>query len=192
MSNEKHATPENDLELIKRFVEEKDELAFKQLVVRYQQPLYQFIWRYVGHHDEAADLSQKCFVQLFLKADQFQGRSSLKTWLYQIAVNLCKSHFRANDRSRLEYGEVLDHEQKNDESDIPLEEHVVNAQEQQLLKQAISRLPEVQRLTLTLRLYQDVTYVEIGQILDCPVGTAKANYHLAVKSLRKLLNEYTS
>ena len=87
----------DDKALLAQFID-GDEAALQILVERYQKALYAFIYRQVGDVEDAADLTQKAFVNVFLKAKQFEGKASFKTWLYQIAVNLCKNHFRANHR----------------------------------------------------------------------------------------------
>ena len=80
-------TADNDQALLSDFAATGDETAFRELVRRYQQPLYQFIWRRIGHEDDTIDLCQKVFLQVFSKAEQFRGEAKFKTWLYQIAIN---------------------------------------------------------------------------------------------------------
>ena len=154
--------------------------------MRYQKELYGFVYRQVGNHADAEDIIQKVFVNLFLKADQYGGNSSFKTWLYQIAVNQCKNHFRSNDRQRIDDVEV---------ESLPLvvednfEVELETAEQQRLLSAAVDRLPSKQRMTVRLRLYQECTFVEIAEIMAASVGTAKAHYHQAVTSLRKMLKK---
>ncbi|MDH5407097.1 MAG: RNA polymerase sigma factor [Gammaproteobacteria bacterium] len=179
-------TNDDDQELLKRFVSEQDEMAFKLLVERYQQPLYQFIWRHVGNQDDALDLSQKVFLQVFSKAEQFRSESKFKTWLYQIAINLCKNHFRGKDRQRIADVELEELELESEQSTM---NEVEKIQEQTHLFNAVKSLPDKQRTTLELRLYQEYTFAEIAEIMNCPVGTAKANYHHAIKSLKNTLRD---
>jgi RNA polymerase sigma factor (sigma-70 family) len=163
-----------------------DESALTRLVEKYQKELYGFVYRQVGNHADAADITQKVFVSVFLKAEQFNGASSFKTWLYQIGVNHCKNHFRSNDRRRLDDVEV---------ESLPLiiEDDFVlrlqTAEQQRLLRQAVDQLPNKQRMTVRLRLYQECTFAEIAEIMAASVGTAKAHYHQAVNSLRKMLEK---
>ena len=179
-------TADDDQALLSRFAREGDETAFKELVRRHQQPLYQFIWRRIGHEHDAIDLCQKVFIQLFTRAGQFRGEASVKTWLYQIAINQCKNHFRARDRQRIDNVAIEDLELQANEQTM---DSIAELEEQNLLYNAVTQLPEKQRTTLELHLYQGHTFVEVAAIMDCPVGTAKANYHHAILALRKKLGD---
>jgi RNA polymerase sigma-70 factor (ECF subfamily) len=163
-----------------------DEVALTFIVKRYQKDIYRFVYRQVGNEADAADVTQKVFVNLFLKAQQFQGKSSFKTWLYQIAVNQCKNHFRSNDRRRETATEEYDRDQVLDDDKF---NQVDTAQKRGLLRDAIEALPERQRLTVQLRVYQECSFAEIADIMTSSVGTVKASYHQAVLSLTKSLQE---
>jgi RNA polymerase sigma-70 factor (ECF subfamily) len=177
--------PMDDLVLIKRYIN-GDDVALTYIVNRYQKDIYRFVRRQLGNEADAADVTQKVFVNLFLKAEQFEGKSSFKTWLYQIAVNQCKNHFRSNDRRREQVTE--DHRK-----DLVLEDNKFNdvdaVQKRQLLRSAIDSLPARQRLTVQLRIYQECTFAEIADIMSSSIGTVKASYHQAVLSLTKSLKE---
>ena len=163
-----------------------DESALTALVVRYQKELYGFVYPQVGNHADAADLTQKVFVKLFLKAEQFKGDCRFNTWLYQIAITECKNHFRANDRQRLDEVQIDDLPLA---ADADFERDVVTAEQQRLLREAVERLPSKQQMQVRLRLYQECTFAEIAEIMAASVGTAKAHYHQAVTSLRKMLKK---
>jgi len=173
-------TESDDFELVRAFAG-GNEPAFKDLVRRHQTPLYRFVWRQVRDHAEAADLCQKVFLNVFLKAGSYRGESSFRTWLYQIAINQCRNHFRSRERERLEDVDI---------ESLPLVDSADNdaaesAQEARQARVAVAALPPKQRHTLELRFYQERTFAEIAEIMDCPIGTAKANYHHAITSLRK-------
>lgn len=170
----------DDTVLVTAFVE-GDEQAFKELVRRHQTPLYGFVWRQVRNHAETADLCQKVFLKVFLKVRGFRGESSFRTWLYQIALNECKNHFRSKERERLDDVEI----DTLPLVDCPADTHTESVQESRILRAAIDALPEKQRHTLELRFYQECTFAEIAAAMSCPVGTAKANYHHAITALRK-------
>lgn len=164
-----------------------DEAALMALVEYYQKELYAFICRQVGNAADAADLTQKVFVNVFLKADQFNGDSSFKTWLYQIAVNQCKNHYRSQDRQRIDDVAIDDLSLQSTGSSS--EDEVIIDEERRLLRESINRLPNKQQLTVRLRLYQECTFAEIAQIMSSSTGTAKAHYHQAVQSLRRMVKE---
>ena len=175
----------DDTTLLKRFID-GDDTALTRLVAKYQKELYGFIYRHVNNRADAEDLTQKVFVNVFLKAGQFGERSSFKTWLYQIAINQCKNHYRSRDRQRLDDVELETLDLADDE-DYAME--FEKAQKQRLLREAVDTLPTKQRMTVRLRLYQDCTFPEIAEIMAASVGTAKAHYHQAVVSLRKTLQK---
>jgi len=175
----------DDTQLLSQYLQ-GDESALTQLVQQYQKEVYGFVHRQVGNHADAADITQKVFVNVFLKAAQFNGASSFKTWLYQIAINQCKNHFRTNDRQRLDDVELESLPLFADE-DFVLQ--LETAEQQRILRHAVDQLPSKQRMTVRLRLYQECTFVEIAEIMAASVGTAKAHYHQAVTTLRKMLEK---
>ncbi len=163
-----------------------DESAFNELVARYQKRLYAFTYRMVSDREDAMDLTQKTFVQVFLKARGFEGRSSFKTWLFRIAVNLSLNHLRGNGRNPAVPGK------KEDTIDtITLTagctalDTIVLKERRTMLSEAVSALPERQMTVVALRIYQELTFQEIADVMQCAVGTAKANYHHALCSLKK-------
>jgi RNA polymerase sigma-70 factor (ECF subfamily) len=177
---------DEDLDLVTRTAAGERE-AFNELVLKYQKPLYSLLYRMVSSHDDAADLLQKTFVKAFTGLQRFERRSTFKTWMYQIAINLAKNVYR--DRARVEH--------------VPLDtviirknprtlEALITKENRQQLRQALTGLPEKQRLTLLLRIQEDRKFEEIAEIMKCSVGTAKANYHHAVQKLKMMLREETA
>jgi RNA polymerase sigma-70 factor (ECF subfamily) len=174
---------DEDLGLIKRATA-GDREAFDELVVKYQKPLYSLIYRMVSNHEDAADLLQKAFIKAFRGLSSFERRSSFKTWLYQIAINLAKNVYR--DRSRADYVPIDDVIIRKNPRTI---EMLIAKENRLLLRQALAGLPEKQRLTLLLRIQEDRKFEEIAAIMKCSIGTAKANYHHAVQKLKNILGE---
>lgn len=174
-------SPEDDLALVRAFLD-GSERAFKELVVRHQARLYAFVWRQVRNHADTADICQRAFLQVFLKAKGFRADAEFRTWLYQIAVNLCKNHFRSQTRTPVDVVD-LDTLTANGGAD----EATPAAYDRERLRAAVDALPSKQRTTLQLRFYQDCTFAEIAEVMGCPIGTAKANYHHAVSNLRRKL-----
>lgn len=175
----------NDDVLLAQFLHEQDESAFKTLVSRYQRQLYNFVRRHIDQHEDVADICQQVFIQVFRKAEQYRGEASFKTWLYQIAINQCKNYYRSQARHPVD---PVDPADLNAKADSAAHELMNTNEERRVFDQAIARLPDKQRQTLYLHLYQDCSFQEVANILDCPAGTAKANYHHAIQALRKRLN----
>jgi len=174
---------DEDIRLIERYAA-GDRDAFDELVRKYQRPLYSLLYRMVSDHDDAADILQKTFVKAFTGLPGFEKRSSFKTWLYQIAINLAKNLYR--DRSRAGRVALDDVVIRRDPKTL---DGLIAAENRQLLKRILAGLPEKQRLTLVLRVQENKKFDEIAAIMQCSVGTAKANYHYAVQKLKKMMGE---
>lgn len=158
--------------------------AFEELVKMYQAPIYYLTLRFVRDEQAATDLAQTTFLKAFQGLPGFRHGASFKTWLYRIAINLCKNYLRDHGREKLEgWGE-------NDppSSSDPLQELIENEEQRHLLR-AWKQLPERQRLTLTLKVQEGMKYREIAEVLGCSVGTVKANFHHAIIKLKNILRE---
>lgn len=159
--------------------------AFDLLVERHRRQVYQLCYRFVGNHEDAAELSQDVFVRAFRALDRFKGESSLATWLYRIGVNLCLNRVSLKRPTF----EPLDER-------VPLASHGESAPERVLreeraarVRRAIAQLPEKQRAALILRMYHDLSHQQIAESLGSTEGAAKANVFHALRRLRDLLRE---
>ncbi len=170
-----------DSVLVNRCIEGEGE-AFDVLVMKYQKPLYSLLYRMLSSHDDAAEVLQKTFVRAFTGLPGFKRKSSFKTWLYRIAVNLAKNVYR--ERSSTEHVPL----ECMDIGDGPRAlESLIEGENRQLLRRAVGGLPQKQRLTLILRVQEGCAFAEIAGIMRCSIGTAKANYHHAVQKLKGML-----
>jgi RNA polymerase sigma-70 factor (ECF subfamily) len=174
---------DEDLDLISR-TEAGERVAFDDLVLKYQKPLYALLYRMVGNREDASDLLQKAFVKAFTGLRSFERRSTFKTWLYQIAINLAKNVYR--DRARFEQVPIDDIIIKRNPRTL---ETLIHNESRLLLQKALGGLPEKQRLTLMLRVQEEKKFKEIAEIMKCSLGTTKANYHHAVQKLKKTMGE---
>ncbi len=174
---------DEDLDLINRTAAGERE-AFNELVIKYQKPLYSLLYRMVSNHDDASDLLQKTFVKAFTGLGSFERRSSFKTWLYQIAINLAKNVYR--DRSKAEHVPIDDVIIRRDPRTL---DALIQKESRLLLRQALAGLPEKQRMTVMLRVQENRKFEEIAEIMQCSLGTAKANYHHGVQKLKTMMGE---
>lgn len=161
-----------------------DQEAFALLVRRHQRDVYRLAIRMTGRHEDADEVAQEAFVRAYRGLRRFRGSSSFKTWLYRIVVNLSINRRNKTRRER--------------ERTVPLEDvrtgiaptaprEVLASQRQAKVRRAVSRLPARQRETLVLRLHKEMKFAEIAQVMNCSVGTAKANFFHAVVKLKKAL-----
>jgi RNA polymerase sigma-70 factor (ECF subfamily) len=174
---------DEDLDLIDR-VEAGEREAFDELVLKHQKPLYSLLYRLVSNHDDAADILQKTFIKAFTGLSSFERRSSFKTWLYQIAINLVKNVYR--DRGRTAYVPIDDVIIRKNPRTL---ESLIHKENMLNLRKALGELPEKQRITLILRVQEGKKFEEVALIMKCSIGTAKANYHHAVKKLKAIMGD---
>ena len=170
-----------------------DQRAFELLVQRYSGPLFNFIRRFVGEYDAACDILQQVMLQLYLSLPKLRTGESLKAWLYQVARNRCLDELRrkrAIPFSELEKG-TDEEEQPLVETmqDLsPLPEEVVERRDvQEILLKAIRALPPKFRAVVLLRYAAQLSYAEIGRVLNMPEATAKTYFQRVKPLLRNVL-----
>jgi len=158
--------------------------AFKQLVQRYQKPLYYHIRNIVLNHDDADDVLQNTFIKVFSNIGNFKGDSKLYSWMFRIATN--ESLTFIEQRAKKQGISNIVVQQKailNLESDVYFEGNEIQLQ----LQKAIATLPEKQQLVFKMKYFEEMKYENISEILDTSVGGLKANYHHAVKKIEEYL-----
>jgi RNA polymerase sigma-70 factor (ECF subfamily) len=133
-------------------------------------------------HDEADEVTQRTFIQVYRKIGGFEGRSALRTWVLRIAVNQAKNLLRGGGRR----GEMPGEDRLPDPAPSA-DERIDGARRWGRVVRAAATLPNLQRAVLTLRARQGLSYEEIAGIVGCSAGSAKVNYHHAVKKLRRML-----
>ena len=174
---------DEDLALLDRFAA-GDRDAFDDLVLKHQKPLYSLLYRMVSDKEDAADILQKTFIKAFTGIRGFERRSSFRTWLYQIAINLAKNLYR--DRARAALVPLDDVVIRRDPKVL---ESLIHKESRDHLHRAVAGLPDKQRLTVMLRIQEQKTFEEIAGIMKCSVGTSKANYHHGVQKLKELFKK---
>lgn len=177
----------------------REERAFNELVLAHEQKVYRLVWRMLGHREEAEDMTQEVFVQVFKSIESFRGDSKLSTWIYRIAINLT--------RNRSKY---LARRKQNSHSDISTEEHTAPHQEAQGVTTGETRRPDLDamgnqaetivlscladldsefREILVLRDVECLSYEEVGVITGLAPGTVKSRLHRARSLLKTQVEE---
>ncbi|MFC1713239.1 RNA polymerase sigma factor [Candidatus Poribacteria bacterium] len=176
-----------------------DEYAFEMLYRRYEKPLLNFIYRVTMDAADAENLCQEAFFRVVRGREKYQATAQFKTWLFQIALNLCRDRLRRmKHRSHLSLNATASSE---DDEAVELQElipdtspnpgkHMEANEQESVVKQAIASLPEDQRLVVILKEYQGLKLSEIANIMNRPVGTVKSLNHRAHGKLRKMLAKY--
>lgn len=168
--------------------------AFDELLRRYQGALFAYLVRMTGRRESAEDLFQETFLRLLRSLPGYQSRGQFKPWLYRLATNLCIDHFRRQGRRA---AVSLDAEKEDEARRIDLlaasgarpDRATGEAQFLAALEAAIAALPENQRQVYLLRTVSELSFREIAEILDCPLGTALGRMHDALAKLRGMLGE---
>lgn len=161
-----------------------DELAREELVRLYLGDVYRVASRILGDRDLAQDATQDTFVNALGALGRFRGEASFRTWLLRIAVNAARSVGRRQVRRREVTLVLADNEPSTEMSPARRAE---NRAEVGHVEELLTRLPTKQRLAVSLRAQQGLSYAEIAAAIDCSEGAARVNYHLGVKRLREML-----
>ena len=197
MKNQRHASVTDrptseraaDLALIKR-VQQGDRSAFDVLVIKYQARILKLIMRYVKNPADAMDVAQEAFIKAYRAAPSFRGASAFYTWLYRITINTAKNHLVAAGRRPLHYdlnaenAEQFENFAKLKDIDTP-EGLTLSEEIRQTVNTAIADLPEDLRTAIILREIEGMSYEEIAQTMECPVGTVRSRIFRARKSIDK-------
>jgi len=171
-----------------------DQKSFETLVQRYSTPLFNFICRFLGDYDQACDISQQVFLQLYLSLPTLRTGDPLKAWLFQVARNRCLDELRR--KHAIHFSEL---ETASDEDDLsplasmpdtsPLPEELAEHHDlQECLQRAIEALPPKFRSVVLLRYAGQLSFSEIGQVLAMPEATAKTYFQRAKPLLRNALS----
>ena len=178
-----------DKELVKR-VQKGDKGAFDLLVLKYEHKIVNLVLRYVRDPEQALDISQEAFIKAYRALPRFRGDSAFYTWLYRIAVNTAKNYLAAQRRRPMDIElDLQDPEQyglhaKLKETDTP--EGLTLSQElMESLEHAIEVLPDDLRTAIILRELDGMSYEEIAQTMDCPVGTVRSRIFRARDAIAK-------
>ncbi|WP_455380074.1 RNA polymerase sigma factor RpoE [Acidihalobacter prosperus] len=180
-----------DAELVRR-VQNGDMEAFNLLVSKYQHKILNLIGRYVHEPAAAQDVAQEAFIKAYRGLGNFRGESAFYTWLYRIAINTAKNHLVAESRRSPEFevnaedGERLDGESGLKEYATP-EGELLSEEIRQRVFNAIETLPEDLRTAITLRELEGMSYEEIAQVMECPIGTVRSRIFRARESIDRSL-----
>ena len=179
-----------DAECVKR-VQRGDTKSFEILVRRHQDTTFNLIYRFLGDYDEASEAAQEVFLSAYKSIQQFRGDASFSTWLYRIAFNHASSRRKSLNSKRQRQVSLDDNLVLVDCGANP-ENSAEQKEIQQCVQQALNSLDGDDAQIILLRDLQDVSYEDIAETLDVPVGTVKSRLHRARQALRASLAPYLS
>ena len=182
---------ETDQQLVAK-VQKGDSRAFDMLVLKYQHKIFSLIGRYVRDADEVQDVAQEAFIKAYKALPRFRGDSAFYTWLYRIAINTAKNHLVSQSRrppdSDVDSADAEQFEGESGLKEYATPEHMLLRQEIETnVADAIDQLPPDLKTAITLRELEGMSYEEIAQMMECPIGTVRSRIFRAREAINKRL-----
>ena len=166
--------------------------SFNQLITRWERPIYALAYRVIGQEEDARDVCQETFLRAFRGLAGFKGQAKFSSWLYRIALNLCRDWIRRRRRtpiSTLPEDVELDDLASEVGPSESVEDLVARRELSGVVEVAMARLPEEQRTAIILKEYHGMTFQEIADLQGCPLSTVKTRLYQGLSVLRRDLEE---
>jgi RNA polymerase sigma-70 factor (ECF subfamily) len=183
---------EVDRQLVER-AQRGDKKAFELLVVKYQRKLGRLLSRFIRDASEVEDVTQETFIKAYRALPSFRGDSAFYTWLYRIGINTAKNYLvamgrRAPTMTGVDNEEAEDIEQGEQLKDLNTPENqMISRQVAETVNSTLQELPEELRTAITLREIDGLSYEEIAQIMNCPIGTVRSRIFRAREAIAERL-----
>ena len=178
-----------DEELVARSIG-GDAESFNQLILRWERPIYALAYRTIGREEDARDVCQDTFLRAYRGLNGFRGQAKFSSWLYRIALNLCRDWMRRERRTPVvqapEDMDLMDLAAAREPSES-IEDRVGRHDLTRAVERAMALLPEEQRTAIVLKEYQGLTFQEIADLLGCPLSTVKTRLYQGLTVLRREL-----
>jgi len=178
-----------DEELVARSIGGDSE-SFNELILRWERPIYALAYRTIGREEDARDVCQETFLRAFRALPGFRGQAKFSSWLYRIALNLCRDWMRRERRARLvqppEDVDLMELAVAAEPSES-IEDLVSRKDQARLVERAMATLSEEQRTAIVLKEYHGLTFQEIADVVGCPLSTVKTRLYQGLTVLRREL-----
>lgn len=163
--------------------------AFEELITGYEKKIYNTAYRFFHNSEDASDITQEIFIKVYTSLSKFREGSSFSTWVYRIAVNTCIDFYRKKREPTLPINEEIASSDSGaaNRAHLSPEEAIEKRELRDEIQRAIDKLPEEQRMCIILRDIQGFSYMEIGRILNCSLGTVKSRINRGRRALRDIL-----
>ena len=185
---------ESDQELVDR-AKNGDLKAFDLLVLKYQRRVFRLISRVIKNNSEVEDVAQECFIKAFRAIHQFRGDSAFYTWLYRIAVNTAKNYLFSKGKRPIALSEL----KKSEDSDSfdmldavsneNPEGNMAGLQIAEAVNKAVKKLPDELSAAVVLREMDGLSYEEIAEVMNCPIGTVRSRIFRAREAIDVIVKE---
>lgn len=179
------AKAKHDFKLIQSAVEDGDEKAYAELMNIYKKPVYHVVLKMVRNPDDAEDLTIEAFAKAFKNLHKFNPEYAFSTWLFRIATNNCIDFIRKNKIKTMSIDSAIKIDNGDEitidfkDRDLNPQENAIKNQKVEIMQLIVSKLPEKYQRLVTLRYFDELSYEEIAQELNAPLGTVKAQLHRA-------------
>lgn len=170
------------------FVQNGREESFQVIADRWYPAIYRFAYSYFGNRDDASEIAQKTLIKVHQNIRSLKKVDSFKSWIYQIANNLCLDEMKRAGRRKSEPLSLIPKQHQLNESTpaSDLEKKELNL----LIRQALNQLQEEIRAVVILKQFEEMTFSEIGEVLQIPEGTAKTRMYKGLNQLGSILNQW--
>jgi RNA polymerase sigma-70 factor (ECF subfamily) len=191
VNSQKRTSEHLDEELVVR-VQQGDKKAYDLLVIKYQHKIVQLVNRYLKDPSEAQDVAQEAFIKAYRAIGSFRGDSTFYTWLYRIAINTAKNYLVSRSRRSSQYevdiqdAEAMENAPQLQGIETP-ERLLMNEEIVKTIRSAIEHLPEEMRTAIMLREFEGMSYEEIAEAMDCPIGTVRSRIFRAREAIDEKL-----
>jgi len=180
-----------DEELVARSVSGDTE-SFNELILRWERPIYALAYRTIGREEDARDVCQETFLRAFRALPGFRGQAKFSSWLYRIALNLCRDWMRRERRAPIvqvpEDSDPMELAAAVEPSES-IEDLVARRDLTRIVERVMARLPEEQRTAIVLKEYHGLTFQEIADLVGCPLSTVKTRLYQGLTVLRRELEK---
>ncbi len=166
--------------------------SFNQLIVRWERPIYALAYRVIGKEEDARDVCQDAFLRAYRALPGFKGQAKFSSWLYRIALNLCRDWIRRQRRAPVsQLPEDMDAiELASEKGPVEsIEDLVARRELSAIVEEAMSELSEEQRTAIILKEYHGMTFQEIADMQGCPLSTVKTRLYQGLSLLRRRLEQ---
>src|SRR6187402_3197492 len=178
-----------DEELVARSIR-GDAESFNQLILRWERPIYALAYRTLGREEDARDICQETFLRAFRGLPGFRGQAKFSSWLYRIALNLCRDLMRRERRAPIaqpaEDVDLMELAAAVEPSES-IEDLIARRDLSRVVERVMATLPEEQRTAIVLKEYHGLTFQEIADLLGCPLSTVKTRLYQGLSVLRREL-----
>lgn len=180
-----------DEELVARSIG-GDADSFNQLVLRWERPIFALAYRVIGREEDARDVCQETFLRAFRAIGGFRGQAKFSSWLYRIALNLCRDWMRRQKRTPVvnapEGVDIIELAAEQGPSES-IEDLVTRHRLSEAVAEAMQTLPEEQRTAIILKEFHGMTFQEIADLQGCPLSTVKTRLYQGLSVLRRHLGQ---